>query len=154
MLNTEFGIKDIVENPKSLFYVLLPEEKEELQHHISLTNYRKNEFIFKEGDKPTGLLILVDGKVKIFKEGVGGREQIIRMAKPHGVIGYRALVSSDNHIASALTLEESLICSISADFIMNHALKNSDFSFKIPTYGKINVPISKSRCLKFYVLTR
>jgi len=131
MLNTEFGIKDIVENPKSLFYVLLPEEKEELQHHISFTNYRKNEFIFKEGDKPTGLLILVDGKVKIFKEGVGGREQIIRMAKPHGVIGYRALVSSDNHIASALTLEESLICSISPDFIVNIALKNSDFSFKI-----------------------
>lgn len=131
MLNIEFGIKDIVDNPKSLFYVLKPEEKEELTRHISISNYRKNEFIFKEGDKPTGLLILVDGKVKIFKEGVGGREQIIRMAKPHGVIGYRALVSNENHIASALTLEEAVICSISADFIMNYALKNSEFSFKI-----------------------
>ena len=131
MLNTEFGLKDIVDNPKSLFYVLTTEEKEEIQHHISLSNYRKNEFIFKEGDKPTGLLILVDGKVKIFKEGVGGREQIIRMAKPHGVIGYRALVSNENHIASALTLEEAIICTISADFVLNHALKNSDFSFKI-----------------------
>jgi CRP-like cAMP-binding protein len=129
--NTEFGVKEIVDNPKSLFYVLTPEEKEEIQQHISFSNYRKNEFIFKEGDKPSGLLILVDGKVKIFKEGVGGREQIIRMAKPHGVIGYRALVSNENHIASALTLEESLICTISPDFIMNIALKNGDFSFKI-----------------------
>jgi len=131
MLNTEFGIKDIVDNPKSLFHLLTPDEKEELQRHTSLSNYRKNEFIFKEGDKPNGLIALVEGKVKIFKEGVGGREQIIRMAKPLGIIGYRALLSNENHIASALTLEESVICTVSTDFIMNRALKNNDFSFNI-----------------------
>ncbi|KAF0236598.1 MAG: FNR family transcriptional regulator [Prolixibacteraceae bacterium] len=129
--NIEFGIKDIVDNPKSIFYLLTSEEKEELQHQASLSNYRRNEFIFKEGDKPNGLIVLVDGKVKIFKEGLGGREQIIRMAKPLGLIGYRALLSNENHIASALTLEESVICTISIDFIMNKALKNNDFAFKI-----------------------
>ncbi len=107
------------------------EEKEELQHHISFTHYKKNEFIFKEGDKPTGLLILVDGKVKIFKEGVGGREQIIRMTKPLGLIGYRALLGNENHISSAVTLEESVVCTVSPEFVFNRALKNSDFSFKI-----------------------
>jgi CRP-like cAMP-binding protein len=131
MLNTEFSIKDIVENPKSIFYLLSPEEKEELQQNVSVANYRKNEFIFKEGDKPNGLITLLEGKVKIYKEGVGGREQIIRMAKPLGIIGYRALLSFENHIASALTLEESVICTISSDFVLNRALKNSDFSFKI-----------------------
>jgi len=131
MLNTELGLKDIVENPKSIFYLLNREEKEELQHHISLANYKKNEFIFKEGDKPTGLQMLVDGKVKIFKEGVGGREQIVRMAKPLGVIGYRALMGNENHISSAVTLEESVICTISTEFVLNRALKNSDFSYKI-----------------------
>jgi CRP-like cAMP-binding protein len=131
MLNSELGLKDIIENPKSIFYLLNQEEKEDLQHHISLSHYRKNEFIFKEGDKPTGLILLVDGKVKIFKEGVGGREQIIRMTKPLGVIGYRALMGNENHIASAVTLEESLICTVSPEFILNRALKNSDFSYKI-----------------------
>jgi CRP-like cAMP-binding protein len=131
MLNTEFSIKDIVENPKSIFYLLSPEEKEELQQNVSVANYRKNEFIFKEGDKPNGLITLVEGKVKIYKEGVGGREQIIRMAKPLGIIGYRALLSFENHIASALTLEESVICTITSEFVLNTALKNSDFSFKI-----------------------
>ena len=131
MLNSELGVKDIVDNPRSIFYLLNQEEKEELQHHISLSNYKKNEFVFKEGDKPAGFLLLVDGKVKIFKEGVGGREQIIRMAKPLGIIGYRALMAEENHIATAVTLEESLICTISPDFIVNRALKNSDFSYKI-----------------------
>jgi CRP-like cAMP-binding protein len=131
MLNSELGVKDIVDNPKSIFYLLNQEEKDELQHHISLAHYRRNEFIFKEGDKPTGFLLLVDGKVKIFKEGVGGREQIVRMAKPLGVIGYRALFSEEIHNSSAVTLEESLVCTVSPEFIYNRALKNSDFSFKI-----------------------
>ncbi len=131
MLNSELGVKDIVDNPKSIFYLLNQEEKDELQHHISLANFKKNEFIFKEGDKPTGFLLLVDGKVKIFKEGVGGREQIVRMAKPLGVIGYRALFSDEIHNSSAVTLEESLVCTISPEFVFNRALKNSDFSFKI-----------------------
>ncbi len=131
MLHTEFSIKDIVDNPKSLFYLLTPEEKVELKQNLTISNFRKNEFIFKEGEKPNGLIILIDGKVKIYKEGVGGREQIIRMAKPLGIIGYRALLSNEDHIASALTLEESVSCSINTDFIVNRALKNSDFSFQI-----------------------
>ena len=131
MLNSDPGVKDIVENPKSIFYLLNQDEKEELQRHISLTQYKKNEFVFKEGDKPTGFLFLVDGKVKIFKEGVGGREQIVRMAKPLGIIGYRAMLAEESHISSAVTLEESLICTVSPDFILHRALKNSDFSLKI-----------------------
>ncbi|HPE74588.1 MAG TPA: Crp/Fnr family transcriptional regulator [Draconibacterium sp.] len=131
MLKTAVGIKNITDNPKSIFYLLTPDEKEELQRNATLSKHRRNEFIFKERDKPDGLLTLVEGKVKIFKEGVGGRELIIRMAKPPGIIGYRALLSGQNHIASALTLEESVICTIKTDFIMNRALKNSDFSFEI-----------------------
>lgn len=128
MLNSDMGIKDILENPNSIFYLLNREEKEELERYISLTHYKKNEFVFKEGDKPTGFLMLVSGKVKIFKEGVGGREQIIRMARPLGIIGYRALFAEENHIASAVTIEESLVCSVSYDFILNKALKNNHFS--------------------------
>ncbi|MDD4227609.1 MAG: Crp/Fnr family transcriptional regulator [Mariniphaga sp.] len=125
------GIKDILENSNSIFYLLTREEKEELEQYISLAHYKKNEFVFKEGDKPNGFMMLVHGKVKIFKEGVGGREQIIRMAKPLGIIGYRALFADENHIASAVTIEESLICSVSAEFIQRRALKNNHFSFEI-----------------------
>ena len=128
MLNSELGLNDIIENPNSIFYLLNQEEKEELQHHISISHYKKNEFVFKEGEKPIGFLFLLDGKVKLYKEGVGGREQIIRMAKPLGVIGHRALLSNENHIATAVTLEECLICTISSDFIFNYALKNSNFA--------------------------
>ncbi len=125
------GIKDILENSNSVFYLLNREEKQALEQYISLAHYKKNEFVFKEGDKPAGFMMLVSGKVKIFKEGVGGREQIIRMARPLGMIGYRALFAEENHIASAVTIEESMICTVSPDFILNTALKNNHFSLSI-----------------------
>jgi CRP/FNR family transcriptional regulator, polysaccharide utilization system transcription regulator len=131
MLNSEMGIKDILENSNSVFYLLSQEEKKVLEQHISLAHYKKNEIVFKEGDRPAGFMMLVSGKVKIFKEGVGGREQIIRMARPLGMIGYRALFAEENHIASAVTIEESMICTVSPDFILNTALKNNHFSLSI-----------------------
>ena len=57
MWHFDQGLKEILENTRSLFYVLSPEDKEELQNQVSLTSYRRNEYVFKEGDKPTGLLI-------------------------------------------------------------------------------------------------
>lgn len=131
MLSSEMGIKDILENSNSVFYLLSQEEKKVLEQHISLAHYKKNEIVFKEGDRPAGFMMLVSGKVKIFKEGVGGREQIIRMARPLGMIGYRALFAEENHIASAVTIEESMICTVSPDFILNTALKNNHFSLSI-----------------------
>ncbi len=145
MWHFDQGIKEILENSKSLFYILSPEDKEELQNQISLTSYRRNEYVFKEGDKPTGFLILVSGKVKIFKEGVGGREQIIRMSKPLGVIGYRALFAEENHIASAVTLEDSVIATVPLDFILNRALKNSEFSIKLVRSLAIELGFSNCR---------
>jgi len=145
MLNSEFRLRDIVYNPKSVFYSLNREEKNELLNHISFSYYKNNEYIFKEGDKPTSFLILVNGKVKIFKEGVVGREQIVRMAEPLGVIGYRALFRGETYNSSAATLEESLICAVSSDFIFNRALKNSDFSLKIIRELSKELGLSNSR---------
>lgn len=37
-------------------------------------------------------MCLLSGKVKIYKEGVGGRSQIIRMMKPTEYFAYRAFL--------------------------------------------------------------
>lgn len=131
MLSHDLGLKEVFENQKSIFSVLTPEEKEDLQNHITLAYYKKNEFIFKEGEKPSGFLFLVDGKVIIFKEGVGGREQIIRMTKPLGLIGYRALLAEEMHNGSAIALEDSTVGIISADYLHHKLFNNPAFSFKI-----------------------
>jgi CRP/FNR family transcriptional regulator, polysaccharide utilization system transcription regulator len=125
------GLKEILDNPISLFSVLSAEDKKEMRSRVSFTKYRRNEMVFREGDKPSGFMILVKGKVKIFKEGVGGREQIIRLSKALGVIGYRAVFAGENHIASAVTLEDSVVANVDLDFVYSRALRNSEFSLGI-----------------------
>lgn len=131
MLHLDLVRKEILDDPKSLFSALTAEEKEGLLNQTTFTHYRRNEYIFKEGDKPSGFMMLVTGKVKIFKEGVGGREQIIRLSKPMGIIGYRALFSGEDHIASAVTIEDSVISNTTLEFIVNKALKNSEFALNV-----------------------
>ncbi len=127
----EMGMKEVFENPKSIFTTLTPEEKEDLQNHLNLAYYKKNEFIFKEGEKPSSFLFLFDGKVIIYKEGVGGREQIIRMTKPLGLIGYRALLAEELHIGSAIALEDSTVGVISPEYLSNKLLKNPAFALRL-----------------------
>ena len=124
-------ITDILENPESVFFLLNREEKNELERHLTLTHFKKNTYVFKEGDKPTGLMMLVDGKVKIYKQGIAGREQILRMARPLGMIGYRALFAGEEHIATAVTIEESMVCTVSTEFIQQTAMKNIRFCQQI-----------------------
>jgi CRP-like cAMP-binding protein len=131
MASHEMGMKEVFENPKSIFSTLTPEEKEDLQKNIIVSYYKKNECIFKEGEKPNGFMFLRDGKVIIYKEGVGGREQIIRMTKPLGIIGYRALLAGELHIGTAITLEDSIVYLISTEYLYNKLLKNSNFSIRL-----------------------
>lgn len=122
---------EVINNPNSVFNVLTPEEKEELRGNMTCSFFKKGEYIYKEGERPIGLICLSEGKVKIFKEGVGGREQIVRMAKPIGFIGYRALFAEENNIASAVAIEDSITCTVSYDLILKLIRSNPELSLNI-----------------------
>ncbi len=122
---------NIIDNQMSVFSVLNTDEKELLKRSSTCTQYKKNDIIYKEGDKPSGLICLSRGKVKIFKEGVGGREQIVRMAKPVGFIGYRAIFAEQNYLASAEAIEDCVICTIEKDALFKILQTNVDLAFSI-----------------------
>ncbi len=131
MTNRVLNCNNCIDNPKSVFSVLLPDEKELIRKTHTCAFYKKGEIIFKEGDRPTGLISLSEGKVKVFKEGIGGREQIVRMAKPVSFIGYRALFAEENHTAYAVAIEDSVVCIIDKEIIYKLLRANSDLSLSI-----------------------
>jgi CRP/FNR family transcriptional regulator, polysaccharide utilization system transcription regulator len=131
MQERNFNADDCIDNPKSVFTVLSPKEKEFLKQNYTCAFYKKGEIIFKEGDKPMGLMILAEGKVKIFKEGVGGREQIVRMAKPVGFIGYRALFAEENHTATAVAIEDCVSCIVDKESVFRVMRSNADLSMSV-----------------------
>ncbi len=119
------------DHEKSVFNILTPKQKETLKQNYTCRQIKADEIIFKEGDTPSGLICLSEGKVKVFKQGIGGREQIVRMARPTGFIGYRALFAGENHTATAVALEDSIICVIDKDTLFDLIRQNSDLSLSI-----------------------
>ncbi|MDP4207945.1 MAG: Crp/Fnr family transcriptional regulator [Bacteroidota bacterium] len=131
MFNTVEVCRQFLEDKNSIFSVLTPEQKDILKSGLTASFYKKGDYIFKEGDHPVGLLCLSEGKVKVFQEGVGGREQIIRLAKPIGFIGYRALFAEEDHHASAVTIEDSVVCCVDREILYQLLRANSDLSLSI-----------------------
>jgi len=130
---------------KSIYRFLSSEEKYELEGHLTRIEVQKNEFIYKEGDKPTGFMTLEEGKVKIFKEGVGGREQILRMVKPGGFVSYRAVIANQIYNASAMALEDSVIFMIDSDYFFSKFIKNPDVALRLMTKLAKELGFSNSR---------
>jgi CRP/FNR family transcriptional regulator, polysaccharide utilization system transcription regulator len=120
-----------LEGTQSLLKGLNQKEKETLIQHHTYAQYKKGELLLKDGEKPHGLICLATGKVKVFKQGVGGREQILRMVSPQGLIGYRAIFADSNNYASAMALEDSAICIFEKEYFIRIVRKNSDLALKL-----------------------
>lgn len=135
----------ILKDKNSVFHDLSKVDKEVLYNHHTCNHAKKGELIFKEGGFPNSLICLVSGKVKIFKEGVGGREQIVRLAKPGGFIGYRALFAKQNYLASAIAIEDSVVCSISKEDLFSIMKDNNKISFKILQLMATELGMSNTR---------
>lgn len=110
----KINLSDIVvsEYIADMWAPLNAEQREFLANNFTLQNYKKNETIYCEGEVPTHLMCLLSGKVKIYKDGVGGRSQIIRMVKPVEYFGYRAYFAKEDYLTAAAAFEPSTICLI------------------------------------------
>lgn len=139
--------ENCINHKNSVFKSLNATEKKLMSDHHLTYSYKKGEIIFKEGDKPNGLISLLEGKVKIYKEGVGGREQIIRMAKPAGFIGYRALFAEENYAASALAIEDCIVCVIEKNILFQILKDNSSITMLIMKLMASELGFSNNRTL-------
>ncbi len=101
----------------SFWRLLTEEEKTEVFALLKLRRLKKHERIYNEGESPNNLLCLVEGKVKIFRDGVGGRSQIMRILREGQYFGYRASIAGEPYVTAAAAVEPSVICEIPMDVV-------------------------------------
>lgn len=128
MVKTNTSDINVPELIADMWTPLNEEQREFLASHFTLQNYKRNEVIHCEGETPTHLMCLLKGKVKIYKDGVGGRSQIIRMIKPVEYFGYRAYFSELDYVTAAAAFEPSLICLIPMTAIATLIKQNNDLA--------------------------
>jgi len=93
--------------------------------------YRKGQMIFYEGKGALGIYCVNQGKIKVFKLGPEGKEQIIRVVLPGEVMGLRSVVSGRPYSASATALDDSVCCFISKRKFFQLTIKYPEISQRI-----------------------
>jgi CRP/FNR family transcriptional regulator, polysaccharide utilization system transcription regulator len=118
-------------NPDSFFNYLPETLKNIISEHCNLSELKRGEYIFIEGKYSYGVPYLVTGKVKIIKEGSGGRHQIIRLLKPHCFIPDQNLLSDAVCTATAMVLEDSVVCYLSRESVLKAIRTDPDLALRI-----------------------
>ena len=136
---------NISETLSDMLAPLNNEQKEYLMNNYSIQTYKKNETIYCEGETPSHLMCLISGKVKIYKDGVGGRSQIIRMIKPREYFAYRAYFAQEDFVTAAAAFEPSIVCLIPLSVISTLMAQNNDLSMFFICQLSVDLGISDER---------
>ncbi|NLU30660.1 MAG: Crp/Fnr family transcriptional regulator [Bacteroidales bacterium] len=121
-------IIDLSSTLADIWRVLSEEERELIKKNARFVHYKKNETIYIEEEQPHDLMCLLKGKVKIYKSGVGGRTQIIRMIRPIQYFGYRAFFAREPYVTAASAFESSTVCLISMELIEDRLRENGNLA--------------------------
>ncbi len=121
--------KIISEDLAAIWSILQPDEKRLIADNFAIHNFKKNQIIYAEKDDPTYLWTLISGKVKLYKDGIGGRQQILRLYRPIQYFGYRAWFAGEPYVSTAAAIEPSTLGSIPMDLVKTLIDQNRDLAW-------------------------
>ena len=145
MVKKELSEAEIAESIPDLWQPLTEEQRILLVQNFTIQKYKKNETIYCEGETPTHLMCLLTGKVKIYKDGVGGRSQIIRVIKSHEYFAYRAYFAEEDYVTAAAAFEPCTICLIPMPTIISLIQENAELAMFFIRQLSIDLGISDER---------
>lgn len=136
---------DLSASLSEVWRVLTDKERDILRGNSSVQHFKRNELIYCEGDEPKDMMCLLKGKVKIYKDGVGGRSQIIRMIKPVQYFGYRANFAGESYLTNASAFEASSVCLIPMNVVTGLLMGNSNLAMFFIKQLSVDLGIADER---------
>lgn len=115
----------------SIFCNLDINELASISEHKRNIAFKKGQVLFSEGNQPHGIYCIFKGKVKIHKMGDEGKDQIVRLAKPSNIVGYRSIFNNDTYYASATAIEDTEVCFISKQYVTDLIKNNNGIAFSM-----------------------
>ena len=94
------------------FRRLSPQLRARVAEVARIKPYERGELIFSEGDPSDAFMVIVDGRVKVFKSTPAGKEIILEIFGAGDPLGAVAVYEGAPFMASAVALEPSQVLSI------------------------------------------
>lgn len=106
-----------------------------------------------EGAPVHGLFFVFEGKVKVFKTGLNGKEQIVRFIMDGDIIGHRGFGAGEYHQIGAMALEDSVLCSFSSAELLVALKSIPSLTFDFMTFYSEELNRSETKIRKFAQMT-
>lgn len=108
-------------------------------------NCKKGQQFIIEGAPVNGLFFILKGKVKVFRTGINGREQIVRFAKEGEIIGHRGFGTEEYYSIGAISLENTVLCYFSKDLLQETLKENPKFTYDMMLFYANELNKSESK---------
>jgi CRP/FNR family cyclic AMP-dependent transcriptional regulator len=95
-----------------LFAELRPDELGRLADSSSRDSLHRGDIIFREGDAPDRLYVVIQGRIAISKRSIDGREAVVALMEPGDLFGDMGLFQPQGRSAEARALEPSAVLSV------------------------------------------
>lgn len=102
-----------------------------LATHVVQRRFQAGEIIFGEGDPCSGLYIVQNGSVRIFKSSVGGREQVLAIDGPGSSIAELPVFDGGNYPASAQAVTDCTLLFVSRQDFQSLCLQYPQVALKV-----------------------
>jgi len=89
---------------------------------------RKKQVLYYEGDQPNGLYLVLEGAIRTYKLAEDGRELMMNLYKADDYLGVHALLLDEAYTESAETLEDTAVCLLPKDAVLNLMNRYPDVS--------------------------
>ena len=106
---------------------------------------KKGQQFIIEGAPVNGLFFVLKGKVKVFRTGINGREQIVRFAKEGEIIGHRGFGTEEYYSIGAIALENTVLCYFSKGILQEALYKTPQFTYDMMLFYANELNKSESK---------
>jgi len=105
--------------------------------------YRANECIFRQGEEPAYIYIILKGKVKIFVEAKGSSLELFEFGEGK-CFGETAVIGIQSHSANAIAVEDTELAVLSRENLL------SFFEYDKELFGKLILNIAREACRRLH----
>lgn len=116
---------------KGVFCTLTGTHLERLDREKVVHHYDRGDTVFYAGNLPLAIYCIYSGRVKLFKSGAKGEEQVIRLLGTGEILGYRALLANEPYAATAVALEPTTICMVLKETLFDFLQQSPDLALRL-----------------------
>lgn len=124
-----------------------------IEDEINIFSCKKGQQFIIEGAPVNGLFFICEGKAKVLKTGIYGREQILRLVGEGEIVGHRGFGTKDRYGISASAIEDVVLCNLTNEVLEKMLLEIPSLTYDLMLFYAEELNRSENKVKAFAQMT-